>query len=533
MSELGVVLVSLAALAVALTSVLARRFAIPAPAAMLGLGLLAAFAPGLPPVVIEPELVLLTLLPPILYASGVGMSWRGFRSNLRPILLLAIGCVVFTAGTLAAVLHWLFAWPLALGFLLGAIVSPPDSVAPAAVLRNMPVPRRLKTVLEGESLINDATALVAFSFALGALTSGQFSLPAAVLSFLAIVIGEVVFGCLLGWAALKLRHWANEPRAEILLALATPYLAFWPPHHFGGSGVVACVTAGLWVSWNGRRDIASATRLQGYFIWNLVTWAVEATAFLLTGLQAKALTQALATSGWLQALEVSVVTVVAVVVVRFIWVFPATYLPRLIPAVRRADPHPHWSFPFFVASAGIRGVVSMIAALSIPLTLAAAPFPHRDEILIATFTTIAVTLFGLGALLGPLALRLGLADAGRRETDADHRDEQQVRLAAIDRVLAVLDREGQATCNAHEVAALRRRQCDRREQLDALLDPGTACSQPSGALQLRLLDTERAAISEAYNANRLTDPARRRIERELDLEEARIRHALASSGTSH
>lgn len=254
---------------------LARRAGLNLPVAMLVAGMVFAFLPGVPPIAIDPELVLMTLLPPILYSSGVGMSWRGFRYNLRPILLLAVGCVVFTAGALAALLHWLFAWPLAVGFLLGAIVSPPDAVAPSAILRAMPLPRRIKTVLEGESLINDATALVAFTFALGAISSGAFSLGSAALVFTAIVGGEVLYGVSLGWLVLRLRHVAGDPRIEVLLALATPFLAFWPPHAYGGSGVVACVTAGLYVSWNGRRLIRPATRLQGYFIWNLVTWTVD------------------------------------------------------------------------------------------------------------------------------------------------------------------------------------------------------------------------------------------------------------------
>jgi CPA1 family monovalent cation:H+ antiporter len=215
------------------------------------------------------------------------MSWRGFRSNLRAILLLAIGCVLFTATAVAAVAHYALGLPWSIGFVLGAIVSPPDAVAPMAVLREIGLPRRLTTVLEGESLVNDATALVAFSFALGAVATNTFSLEAATVKFVVVVAGEIGFGIAVGWLMLRLRHLSNEPRAEVLLALSTPFIAFWPPHALGGSGVVACVAAGLYVSWNGRRLIRPATRLQGYFIWDLVTWVVEALLFLLTGLQAR------------------------------------------------------------------------------------------------------------------------------------------------------------------------------------------------------------------------------------------------------
>jgi monovalent cation/hydrogen antiporter len=254
-------------------------------------------------------------LPPLLYSSGVNMSWRGFRSNLRPILLLAIGCVLFTASAVAAVAHYALGLSWAVGFVLGAIVSPPDAVAPMAVMRAMRLPRRLITILEGESLVNDATALVAFSFALTAVATGSFSLLDATAKFIAVVVGEIAYGIAVGWLALRLRHVAADPRAEVLLALITPFLAFWPPHEAGGSGVVACVAAGLYVSWNGRRLIRPATRLQGFFIWDLINWGIEALVFLLTGLQARAVVEALAGDGWTQALLAGALVSLTVIIV--------------------------------------------------------------------------------------------------------------------------------------------------------------------------------------------------------------------------
>ena len=283
---------------VALLSVLANRLGAASPVVMLIAGVAVAFLPGLPPMTLEPDLVLLAFLPPLIYSSGVGMSWRGFRSNLRPILLLAIGCVLFSASAVAAVGHYVLglSWPV--GFALGAIVSPPDLVAPMAVLRRMRLPRRLLTILEGESLVNDATALVTLSFALEAVATGAFSPSAAAFRFFLIIVGEVGFGIVVGYVMLRLRHLAAEPRAEVLLALATPFLAFWPPHQLGGSGVVACVATGLYVSWNGRNFIRSATRLQGYFIWGLVNWCIEALAFLVTGLQTRVIVTNLSSEGW-------------------------------------------------------------------------------------------------------------------------------------------------------------------------------------------------------------------------------------------
>src|ERR1051325_7960393 len=231
-------------LAVAFRSVAARRLRAAPSILMLLAGVAIAFVPGLPTVALKPDLVLLLLLPPLLYWSGVGMSWRGFRANLRPILLLANGCVLVTAAAVAAVCHYALGLSWSVGFVLGAIVSPPDSVAPMALLRHLRLPRRLVTILEGESLVNDATALVTFSFALGAVATGSFSATDAGVKFVLIVAGELAFGTATGWIMLRLRHFARDPRAEVLLALTTPFVAFWLPHEAGGSGVIACVAAG-------------------------------------------------------------------------------------------------------------------------------------------------------------------------------------------------------------------------------------------------------------------------------------------------
>ncbi len=328
-------------LAVALLSVLARWLHASSPIVMLVAGVGLALLPGVPPITLNPDLTLLALLPPLLYYSGVGMSWRGFRANLRPILSLAIGCVLFTATVVAAVTHYLLGLDWAVGFVLGAIVSPPDSVAPASLRRRFKLPRRMLTILEGESLVNDATALVAFSLAVRAVETGHFSALDALARFLVIVVGETAFGVAMGYFVLWLRNAVNDPRAEILVALATPYLAFWPPHELGGSGVVACFTVGMFVSWHGRNYIRPATRLQGFFIWDLVSWCVEALTFFICGLQCREIVARLASEGWPELIKAGLVVSVVVIVVRFLWVFPVTYLPRwLWPPLRKREPLP-------------------------------------------------------------------------------------------------------------------------------------------------------------------------------------------------
>ena len=517
--------------AVAFLSVAARRLSVPPSILMLLAGVALAFVPGLPPVTLEPDLVLLLLLPPLLYYSGVSMSWRSFRSNLRPILLLAVGCVLFTAAGVAAVAHYALglSWPV--GFVLGAIISPPDAVAPIALLRRIRLPRRLGAVLEGESLVNDATALVAFSFALGAVATGTFSASAAGVKFAIIVAGELGYGIAAAWITLRLRHFAHDPRAEVLLALATPFIAFWPPHAVGGSGVIACVAAGLYVSWNGRKLIRPATRLQGYFIWDLVTWGVEALVFLLMGLQARAIAGHLSGAGWIEFLLAGILITLTTIIVRFVWVYSGTYLPRLIPAVRRREPAPDWRLPFMVGFTGLRGVVSLAAALSIPHFLDGQPFPDRDLVLFVTFFVIMATLVGLGLVLSPLARSIGLDQAGRGEAVRAKRDERAARLKGIRAVLKELERAAAEGAPAKAVVALRRYHTDRLSLLNATADETTREEPTTDAarLQLRLIAAERAAIARLYEENRITDEARRRIERELDLEEARSRHAQASA----
>ena len=518
---------------VAFLSVAARRLRAAPSILMLAAGVALAFVPGLPTVTLKPDLVLVLLLPPLLYWSGVGMSWRGFCSNLRPILLLAVGCVLVTAAAVAAVAHYLLGLPWALGFVLGAIVSPPDAVAPMALLRHLRLPRRLTTILEGESLVNDATALVTFSFALGAVATGVFSPAAAATKFVVIVVGELAYGIAVGWLMLRLRHHARDPRAEVLLALATPFIAFWLPHEVGGSGVIACVAAGLYVSWNGRKLIRPDTRLQGYFIWDLVTWAIEALMFLLMGLQARLIAGSLTTAGLTDFVLAGLLVTGTTIVARFAWVYSGTYLPRLFPAIRRREPYPDWRLPFMVSFIGLRGAVSLAAALSIPLAIDGQPFPHRDLVLFITFFVIVTTLAGLGSALRWVAHRIRLDDAGRDEARKAKRDERAARLKGIRTVLKEIERAESEGQPAIYVTALRRYHTDRLALLTATADETTQDEPAADAarLELRLIAAERSTVTLLYEENRLSDEARRRIERELDLEEARSRHAEVSASS--
>src|SRR5437879_10571791 len=313
----------------AAVGVAAKRLQVPPSILLVVTGVALALVPGLPTVQLAPELVLLLVLPPIVYSSAVAMSWRELRFNLRSSSLLAIGCVAFTTVATAAVAHWLLglAWPV--GFVLGAIVSPPDAVAPLSIARRMQLPRRILVVLEGEGLANDATALILYRFAVMAVSSGVFSFGRATGMFTAILTGEILWGIAVGWLMLRLRRWVRDPRIEITLSILTPFVAYWPPQHLGGSGVLATVTAGLYISWNGLRLISPATRLQGIFFWYLIIYLIEGIVFLITGLQARTLIAGIRGYSIAELALSAAVVCVVVIAARFVWIYQDSYISRL------------------------------------------------------------------------------------------------------------------------------------------------------------------------------------------------------------
>jgi monovalent cation/hydrogen antiporter len=506
-------------------AIVARRFKT-APSILLviaGIGL--ALIPGLPRIELAPELVLLGILPPLIYSAGVAMSWREFHFNLRPIILLVVGCVVFTACAVAAVAHWLLGMPLAVGFVLGAIVSPPDVVAPLAIVRQLGIPRRLIVVLEGEGLANDATALILYRFAVAAVGSGLFSPAQATETFVLIVVGEIAYGIALGWLSLRLRRWARDPRVEITLSLLTPYAAFLVPAHLGGSGVLATIAAGLLVSWNGPLLIPAATRLQGIFFWDLLVYLLEGLVFLVTGLQIRTLLDRMDTILLRGPLLAVLLTVAVVVVARFVWVYPAIYLPRwLSPALARRDPLPPRRWVFFLAFVGVRGVVSLAAALALPLTtLAGTPFPYRDLVLFVTFGLIVVTLVGQGLLLPSIVRWLGLGSHAADEREREHTAELSARAEALNVVQNRLDQlAGDGRIAPEVLAILRARHDYRVGRLPTNVSNGIETASAAADLRSELIAAEREYIYRLFREGKITDEARRRIERELDLEEASI-----------
>jgi CPA1 family monovalent cation:H+ antiporter len=520
--------------ALAGVAVLARRLNIAPSILLVATGIGVALIPGRTTIELAPQVVLLMILPPLIYSAAVAMSWREFRANLRPIGLLAVGCVVFTTIAIAVAMHYAIGMPWAVGFVLGAIISPPDIVAPIAIARRLGLPHRLLVILEGEGLVNDATALILYRFAVIAVVTGTFSLGTATGTFALIVVGEIIFGLAVGWLSLRLRRKAHDPRVEITLSLLTPYLAFWVPEHFEGSGVLATVACGLYVSWRGPLLISAATRLQGIFFWDLFVYLVEGLAFLVTGLQARRVFDG---AYAFSAKELAIATALAatiVIVARYVWVFPATYVPRwLFPRVRRKDPSPPWQHPFLLSYTGVRGVVSLAAALAIPLTLAnGEPFPQRELIQFVAFGVIIITLIGTGITLPSLVRWLGLADAGRTEHDQEREAELLARRQTAELARQKLEEIARARqLNDEQLSLIRSRYDSRLALLPRSHRDGIEHAKLRADLRMELIAEERLLIHQLLRRGKISDETRRRIERDLDLEEAAFRTRVGGEGS--
>ena len=413
------------ALLVAATALalVARRIGIPYPILLVLGGLLLGFVPGLPRVVLEPELVFLLFLPPILFAAGYFTSVRDFKANLRPIGLLAVGLVLFTTAVVGVAVRALVPdLPWAAAFALGAIVAPPDAVAATAIFQRLGVPRRAVTILEGESLINDATALVAYRFAVAAVLTGSFSIAEAALDFVIVVIGGIVVGLVVG----RLAGWAttsvDDPVFSTVISFLAPITAYLPAETIGVSGVLAAVVGGVVLGRSSARRFSSELRIASQSAWAVLLFLINGFVFVLIGLQLPLALEGLEeySAGQLIALAVAISGVV--IVARIVWVFPATYLPRWASArIRDRDPYPPIRNVFLVSWAGMRGVVSLAAALALPLTLPSGePFPGRNLLIFLTFAVILATLVGQGLSL-PLIIRgLGIAGEGGQVGEEAH-----------------------------------------------------------------------------------------------------------------
>jgi monovalent cation/hydrogen antiporter len=422
-------------LAVAALAWLASRLKVAYPVFLVLGGLALSFVqqayPRFPQIELEPELIFLLFLPPLLYYAGLMTTWRDFKGNLRPITLLAVGLVLLTMVTVALVAHEMIglSWPAS--FVLGAIVSPPDAVAATTVLQRFRIPRRIVAVLEGESLVNDATALVAYRIALAAAGMAAFSFSGAVGRFLLVAVGGVAIGLLVGLAVAWIRPRIKEPAVESTFSLLTPYIAYLPAEWLHVSSVLAVVTAGVYLSRRIPQIATPRMRLRGYAVWETLVFILNGLVFILIGLQLPVVVKGLGHMSMRDLLTYTAVVSLVCIAVRLLWVFPATYVPRLLlPSLRRRDPAPGWRPVFLIAWTGMRGVVSLAAAMALGPELGG---EERNIILFVTFGVILVTLVGQGLTLAPLIRRLKLTsdrDEEVEEVTARHLSA----LAALERL---------------------------------------------------------------------------------------------------
>jgi Na+/H+ antiporter len=532
-------------LAVAALGTLARQLRIPYPILLVLGGLALGFVPGLPQVVLEPDLVFLLFLPPILYAAAWFTSWRDFKAKLRPISMLAFGLVLATTGIVAVVAHAIVpGLPWAAAFVLGALVSPPDAAAATAVIQRLGVPRRIVTILEGESLINDAAALVAYRFAVAAVVTGAFSPGSAVAQLLLVSAGGIAIGMGAGWVVIWLERRLDDPPIEIILSFLAPVAAYLAAETVHVSGVLAVVAAGLFAGRRSSRVFTAETRLRANTVWELVIFLVNGLIFILIGLQLPHVLSALTSWPIGNLLWYGGAISLTVILVRIAWVFPSTYLPWfLIRRIREREPRPSWRNVTIVAYTGLRGVVSLAAALALPLEVAGGtPFPGRDLILFLTFSVILVTLVGQGLTLAPLIRRLGVRDDGSEEAE----EEVEARTRAIGAALVRLDElaqegwtqdgavvylRGYYTKRTHLVGA-RYGRPDHDHSPNGSTDHAHADGQDHAEehrrmlanfqrLQRELLHAERNMVIKLRDEGLIGDEALHRIERDLDFEEVR------------
>jgi monovalent cation/hydrogen antiporter len=531
--------------AVTVLAMVARWLNVPYPILLVLGGLVLSFVPGLPPIKLDPDIVLLVFLPPLITAAGWYTSVQDLRTNRRAIGFLSVGLVLFTTFAVAAVAHALIpalGWGPAL--LLGAIVSPTDAVAAAAVLDRMGAPHRLIAVLEGESLLNDATGLVAYRFAVVAIVTGSFVLWKAGALFVLSIVAGVGIGLAVGWLLVQAWRRIEDPILGIILSFLAPYAAFVPADRIlGVSGVLAVAVSGIYASRRSSAVISAAARVQAMAVWELVVFVLNGLAFILIGLQLHQVVASLSDRPPWDLLRWAAAICLTVIVGRILWIYPTSYLPRFLSRrLRERDPYPSWRQLAVASWSGMRGVVSLAAALAIPtFTSGTTPFPHRDLVIFLTFSVILVTLVGQGLSL-PVVLRALRVTADESEAHEEARARFRALESALSRLneLALQEWTTEAGINQLRAEYEKRRHylSTRLGKLDHDHSDGQVRHTHDGSadhlqdhrarqqslhrLKQELVDTQRATIIQLRNEGLINDRALRRVERDLDLEELRL-----------
>jgi monovalent cation/hydrogen antiporter len=526
-----VALILLLFAATAALRALAERSGVPLPSLLVLGGLGVALVPGLPRLTLDPETIFLVFIPPLLYWTSLTASLRDLKRNLRSIALLAVWLVLITMTVVAVVVHaYLPQLPWPICFLLGAIVSPPDAVAVTASTRKLSLPRTAVVILEGESLMNDATALVAYQIALAAAVTGTFSLPHAAAELFITGAGGIAVGIAAGWFVGWLRqHMSRSSVVENTLSLLSPFIAYIPADKLGCSGVLAVVAAGLYLGRANPRAVSAETRLQGTSMWQILSFLLEGLIFIFIGLELPQVVGALEPGQLMHLVLVSLGITGAMIITRVVWMFPGAYVPRWLSRRlgRPTTPYPPWRSVLFLGWAGIRGGDSLVIALALPYVgQHGAALPGRNVIIFITFVVILITLVLQGLTLAPL-IRL-LRIAGDHE---EQLEEQHARTASVEAGLKALDQHASAEQDSTEAVAALRRVARYRKLL--LTNPKET---PKSYLRLRtaMLAAEREAVVTMRDRGEISDGVMLRLEQEFDHEETLLhqRHPLTANDSS-
>jgi monovalent cation/hydrogen antiporter len=515
--------------AIAPLAILAKWLKLPYPIVFVAGGALIAFVPGLPHVAIAPDWIFYTVLPPLLFSGGWSTDWTLLKRNIRPISLLAVGLVIVSTILVAVLVESMapgFGWASA--FVLGAIVSPPDAVAAGAVFERFGVPRRVKAILEGEGLLNDGSALVIYRFAVAAAVLGRFSLPRASFTFVIVVTVGIAVGFALAvafeWTLRLLRRLSiGDTQIDSLVLLVVPYVTYLSAEALGGSGVLATVTIGIIL---GRRSAVFASpesRLVSAAVWDILIYLLNALVFLLIGIELRSIVDngSLVTRWLPTALWISL----ALIVLRMVWAFAQAYIPRAFrPGERQRDPA-QWRWIAVIGWTGLRGIVSLAAALALPLYARnGTPFPHRDAIIFITFCVIVVTLVGQGLTLIPLLHWLKIEDG---EDTAAY--ETKVRIKALEAGLKRLEALAESSNVEAERDPIARAVAEYRNRIDHLghhIVPGQDTESEESRydhhVQEIAVEAERHAIMQLRSEGKIPDEIFRKVQYDLDLASTRL-----------
>ena len=505
--------------------IVAQRLKVSQPIVLVIGGLVLSLFPRLPEVKLEPDIVFLVFLPPLLYWDALNSSWRDFRENWRPIFLLATGLVFTITMAVMVVAHSLLGFPWGPAFVLGAVLGPTDTVAAAAILERFNLPRQLLAVLRGESLLNDALALVMYETAIRITQTRTFVPGSVSIGFCLAAAGGIVVGLVIGWLMHRLQHRASDPLARHTISLLTGFAAYLPADALHVSGVLAVVTAGLYPSWKDPGTMSARMRLQSTAACEVITFLLNGLLFILIGLQLRTIVGSLSAGSLRSIIRGCVLVSGTVILVRILWVFISTYVPRAFSRrLRVRDPYPPWQHPVLISWVGIRGGISLAAALAIPSSLAdGSPFRGRNEILVLTFAVILTTLVLQGLSLPGLLRRLNFGDQGAERAE-EHRAREAITLVAI-RYLATA-----AKGDAIQQRAVKQLQEGYRHRAAGFEvarkvfpdNPEAHYMTRLISLERELIGMQRSTLINLRDHGSISDDVLRRFQVLLDLEESQL-----------